>query len=425
MLTIAAIMLLTIILCAFTGNIFHVRVNTPTSQLEHALMYSVGVNRPPQRAGSLDQILVLSSPINDIIIQAWDLDRVLRFIELDIGIRLVLCPSCAGSQSGTTTLVIGKQSIKSCIQFLCREVKISEVPRNDGGIFVYDLKHTCGVCSPPAIPAPKSPSELPPPYHPAEVIPPPVSDQKEATPALKLPPRTIPRVNYESSIPAIAQPYLNYFPHWTFDQSRTVHFEGPYQISSRIIITDSGDVKYEPTVLGNLGTKPMPFDFGRNIPLPPRHSARKVEVQTQVQCQQQPDSSHDRLPSPGAVTVTSTESDEYVDIRSMRQPISTPPVTCVPPTPKPRKYFRYPRVELRGDDQAGLVDHEETKPPSIPPKKSGPKPIPRRRSKTTRDSGMQIDVGVTLTSSVIAESRPRSSSITSFSSIVELVQTPL
>ena len=63
----------------FPGSIFHVRVHTPQRGLEHALLYSIGVNLPAHRVGQLDRILVLASPINDINIHAWDLNRVKLF----------------------------------------------------------------------------------------------------------------------------------------------------------------------------------------------------------------------------------------------------------------------------------------------------------------------------------------------------------
>ena len=95
-----------------------------------------------------------------------------------------------------------------------------------------------------------------------------------------VPPRNITRRNFESAIPAVANPYTNYQPH-IFNQSSS-NFESPYQISSRIIITNSGKVQYERNILGNKQQNHGGFHFKRQIPLPPRHT--HVQVETQVHC---------------------------------------------------------------------------------------------------------------------------------------------
>ncbi len=92
-----------------------------------------------------------------------------------------------------------------------------------------------------------------------------------------LPPRTIPRRNYECSIPAKAQPYINFSPH-LFNGSSNL-FAAPYQISSRIIITDSGEVQYERNILGTPPTMHGGFHFNGDIPLPTR---RKTTTQVKL-----------------------------------------------------------------------------------------------------------------------------------------------
>ncbi len=94
-----------------------------------------------------------------------------------------------------------------------------------------------------------------------------------------LPPRTIPRQNYECSIPAKAQPYINFTPH-LFNSTRSL-FEAPYQISSRIIITDSGQVQYERSILGKSPNMHGGFHFKGNVPLPSRtRTTTQVQVDT-------------------------------------------------------------------------------------------------------------------------------------------------
>ena len=94
-----------------------------------------------------------------------------------------------------------------------------------------------------------------------------------------IPPRTIPRKNYECSLPAVAQPYINFTPH--LFSSSSSRFEAPYQISSRIIITDSGDVQFERNVLGNAPMNHGGFHFKKQLPLPPRTT--KVHFDAKVQ----------------------------------------------------------------------------------------------------------------------------------------------
>ena len=305
---------MTVLLSTFAGCIFHVRVNTPLTSLEHTLLYSIGVNLPAHRVGQLDRVLVLASPVNDINILAWDMNRVKRFIELDIGIRMELCPGCIPrGQNTTITFIIEKNFIRDCMSFLCQEARIPNIPQTQEGLMVYNIPHQCGYCTPPTIQPPP-----PPPYEPQTakgekppldggrqspaLAPPKLPPKPPLVPAVDfsdqwywddsfssgsgpssltqkehceedLPPRSIPRKNYEISIPAMPQPYLNFQPH-IFNRK---HFEAPYQISSRIIITDSGEVQFERSILGNVQRSHGGFHINKQMPLPPR-----TQVKTQL-----------------------------------------------------------------------------------------------------------------------------------------------
>lgn len=304
---------MTVLLSTFTGCIFHVRVNTPLTSLEHTLLYSIGVNLPAHRVGQLDRVLVLASPVNDINILAWDLNRVKRFIELDIGIRMELCSGCIPhGQNTTITFIIEKNFIRDCMSFLCQEARIPNIPQIQDGLMVYNLSHQCGYCTPPSVQPPP-----PPPYEPPTadgekqplegerqsptLAPPKLPPKPPLVPAFEfsdqwwedsfssgsgpssltqkekcderigdLPPRSIPRKNHEVSIPAMPQPYLNFQPH-LFNRR---HFEAPYQISSRIIITDSGEVQFERSILGNMQQAHGGFHINKQMPLPPRTRAK-------------------------------------------------------------------------------------------------------------------------------------------------------
>ena len=319
-----------------------------TQNLQHALLYSIDVKLPSHRVGQLDRVLVLASPVNDINLSAWDLNRVTRFIELDVGVRMDLCTSCARGQNTTITFILDrKQFIKDCIKFLCSEAKISDVPTDENGLLVYKIGHQCGFISPPTTRPP------PPPYHEEDLAnhgtdedrngthkplqisasSPEDSQPLEMSPSnsrnlrhtsshavrrdtkqtprplattLKfsgqwgnfsdsedtgsgsgtamfssmtpppsmtasnidgLPPRTIPRKNHEGAIPAVAHPYINFQPHLYYSGSGV--FESPYQISSRIIISDSGEVQYERNVFGNVPQNHGGFQFKEKA-IPPK-----------------------------------------------------------------------------------------------------------------------------------------------------------
>ena len=293
-------------------------MNTPLNNFEHALLYSIGVNLPAHRVGQLDRVLVVSSPINDINILAWDINRVKRFIELDIGIRMELCPDCLpqGHKNTSITFIVEKSFIRDCMNFLCREARIPNSPQTQDGLTIHNLQHQCGYCT-----APNSPPPPPPPYEPPEKekpllnggqsspsfsppqLPPkpqvsfldewsldsrlsgpgPSEKQEERSesPDSDLPPRCYKREDHQTSIPAMAQPYLNFQPH-LFNRHC---FEGPYQISSRIIITDSGELQFERSILGSTPhSSHGGFQFNKQKPLPPRRTQVQVQNSSASQC---------------------------------------------------------------------------------------------------------------------------------------------
>ena len=79
----------------------------------------------------------------------------------------------------------------------------------------------------------------------------------------------------------MAQPYLNFQPH-LFNRHC---FEGPYQISSRIIITDSGELQFERSILGSTPhSSHGGFQFNKQKPLPPRRTQVQVQNSSASQC---------------------------------------------------------------------------------------------------------------------------------------------
>ena len=289
-------------LCA--GAIFHVRVHTPQKGLEHALLYSIGVNLPAHRVGQLDRVLVLASPINDINIYAWDLNRVKHFMRLDIGIQMELCGSCITSslQGTSITFILDKVFHEECIDFLCHEARIGNRLVSDNSLLVYPVDHTCARGASPAPPSYLESQRHLPQGERADFAPAPPDlpprniyatredgsmhmngacrngSPQTFSPAVPgktpgksdfVPPRNITRRNFESAMPAVAHPYMNFQPQ-LFQQSGSSSFDSPYQISSRIIITNSGEVQYERNILGNKPQHHGGFHFKTTMPLPPR-----------------------------------------------------------------------------------------------------------------------------------------------------------
>ncbi|KAL5474801.1 hypothetical protein EMCRGX_G026811 [Ephydatia muelleri] len=446
------------------GNVFHVQVNTQ-SNLEHALLYCIEVNLPAHRVGQLDRILVLASPVNDINMFAWDLNRVLCFVESDVGIRMQLCRTCMGPQDTTITFMLSKQFIRPCLAFLCREARISEPPVSEHGAFVYNLNHVCGFSPPPAVPAPPPPQELPAkssiPNTPSTVkdstvppgssgiLPPPTKpSQPPSPPSLHhpppppppsapvggrhhrdrqvpppppplslaedsgtggsssyfyfspkdsdaigffgpaVPPRTIPRKGYECALPAVAQPYSN-CTDWAW-LPQPMYFEGPYQISSRVIITDTGTVVHEPSVLGSKSSAGG-HAFGRpNMPLPPRRPQsihrRTVEFQT----------AH-------SIAFGDPAIPPQVPAKSIRKSPSYPPA---PPTAKRPNQLGTCQEGQDEDDEyivlpamAPVIARKDKPPPPLPsmteysPKRAASGPL-RDEVVTSAQSSVEVAVAV-------------------------------
>ena len=289
------------------GSIFHVRVHTPQKGLEHALLYSIGVNLPAHRVGQIDRVLVLASPINDINIHAWDLNRVKRFMRLDIGVQMELCGSCVTSnlQGTSITFIVDKIFHDDCIDFLCHEARINNQPVFDNSLQVYPVQHTCArgtEIGPPSYLESqrhtfhgtgnfdsRNVDDSTPPELPSRNSYAAHSDVNSSgsagssgaslttfhpsTPGNNtdsIPPRDITRRNHESAMPAVAHPYMNFQPQLFQQQNGSSSFDSPYQISSRIIITNSGEVQYERNILGNKVQHQGGFHFKTTMPLPPR-----------------------------------------------------------------------------------------------------------------------------------------------------------
>ena len=211
-----------------------------------------------------------------------------------------LCNNCTTSslQGTSITFILDKIFHDECIDFLCQEARIGNQPVSENSLLVFPVNHSC--TRPPSYV--ESQAQIKPwdsnhnqtatdfhstnayttredakarmnvakgaevcihtPFRPAVLT---ESEENES-----IPPRNITRRNFESAVPAVAHPYMNFQPQ-LFQPTFSSSFESPYQISSRIIITNSGEVQYERNVLGN--DKPKHhggFHFKSSMPLPPR-----------------------------------------------------------------------------------------------------------------------------------------------------------
>lgn len=332
------------------------------------------------------------------------------------------------TQSTSITFILDKVFHDECIDFLCHEAHISNQPVKDSGLIVYPVNHTCrqpsrSLTDPLPIPPPayheiqhprqfeqanrvgnpyqlestrEVPPELPPRNyklytHHCD------RDQDKFTTcesAAKtaagsedsgnesIPPRNIARKNFESAIPAVALPYTNFQPHM-FQQSSS-SFDNPYQISSRIIITNSGEVQYERNVLGNKSQFHGGFHFKQDIPLPPRSStAPRRRHQPHKRTSSSPTTPKRRC-DPHVANIKSgpraselIESDDaYVFIPDVvKNPARKPP----PPPPPPST-----AVDFQTDPSAHLQPSSSTPPTATPESQASTStfecPLPPRSS---------------------------------------------
>lgn len=278
---------------------FHVQVTGSLINnyaLDHALLYCIGVNLPKHSVGQLDRVLVLASPVNDVNLYAWSLDRVKRFMTIEAGIQMELCPSCMGKHhKKIITFLLSPDFREDCMAFLLRELRVIDEPQQfmEHGPFVYNVPHQCGSITSQssrlyANTFPGTSGPAPPPYcNDAELAV--FQDQKMGRETVTLhpraysnvstrtnysiqsdnsvsvntpplPPRDIARPNYENhqsfatTEQHVPQPYLKWRTKVrksrSNDEDRPL-FETPYHISHRIYITDNGIIRKESQVFGS------------------------------------------------------------------------------------------------------------------------------------------------------------------------------
>ena len=222
---------------AFVGTLFHVKHRRgDTEEDEDSLMYFIDVSN--EGAGNSDQVLVLSSPINDITRQAWKVSQIRQFRITDLGVCIEFCPNCYRThmpQYRSFNLFVRSSMINACIDFLCKKTKAVALKEStETFVTIYKLQnHKCPSITPPNTPPPQVPPKAP------NVKPP-------------MPPRTHPRLGCLNAPPA--EPYLPPY-------SRMNPVKGwddlvcPYKITNKIVVNNDGTVSYVSTVLGHSGSK--------------------------------------------------------------------------------------------------------------------------------------------------------------------------
>ena len=193
-----------------------------------------------ESTGKSDQVLLLSSPLDDITRHAWKVSQIRQFRITDLGISIEFCPNCYKThtpQHRSFNLFIKSSEINICVEFLCRKVKARAVAESlDNYITIYKIQdHNCPTPDPPTTP------------------PPPPLPMKPNSDRPPVPARIHPRFGYlngPSAEPCAVQPY----PRMKESPStRLRNLVSPYKITSRIVINNDGSVSHESTVLGHLG----------------------------------------------------------------------------------------------------------------------------------------------------------------------------
>ena len=269
---------------------FHVRVAGGTSNslaLDHALLYVIGVNLPIHKLDQMDQVLVLASPVNDVNLHAWNTTRIIRFIIIDAGIQMELCPTCMGlHHKKVITFLVRPDFVQDCMDFLLQEIHASDVQPYQymfNGPFVYDIPHKCCVLHDRSLTMSSCTSSVPHCIDPELAVLMPEHNTKgvKATvsshvrinspifrtsastisthttsstmvPLMMVPPPLPPRDQFRGQHQTNdPQPYIDCKPLNTGPYEGDQLFDVPYQISHRIYINDMGMFKKESQVVGS------------------------------------------------------------------------------------------------------------------------------------------------------------------------------
>ena len=191
---------------------------------EDALLQFIDVST--EGIKKLDQILMLSSPLDDITRHAWRVSQIRQFRITDLGISIEFCINCYKTYKPhpkSFNLFVHTSALNACIKFICKSIQtISKGEAFSSFVTIYKIQdHHCSLPAPPSKPPPSIPS---------------LTDDRPPVPS-----RDHPRFGYLSGPPARPLP----------SNSGLV---SPYKVTNRIVINNDGTVSQESTVFGHRGS---------------------------------------------------------------------------------------------------------------------------------------------------------------------------
>ena len=281
------------------GNLFHVKHRSRDGMVdEDALLLFVDIST--QGANKSDQILMLSSPLDDITQHAWKTSQIQQFRITDLGISIEFCATCYKThipQHRSFNMFVHTSVLNDCVDFICNNTQAvaSDVPFNNF-ITIYRIEDHH--CPPPCTPPPPAPSNI------------------DVQPLMS---RDHPRFGYLNAPPAKPVP-------------KYANLVSSYKITSKIIINNDGSISQESMILGRNRSISTP-----NLLKPPR-------VQKNVQQSTASDTSQ---------TFPQKEVTEQLLCRSTSGNLVPP--KHIKRTDVPEPVPVHPKVDVSIDDQGDYV----------------------------------------------------------------------
>ena len=209
------------------GKLFHVKYRSRDGMVdEDALLQFIIISS--QGSKNPNQILMLSSPLDDITRHAWRVSQIRQFCVTDLGISIEFCHNCYRThipQHKSFNLFVHTSILNNCVEFICENahaVACSETFNNF--LTVYRIQdHHCPALAFPPPPVPSTDMDNRPP----------------------IPCRDYPRYGFFKG--PHARPFLKY-----------PDVLSSYKITNRIVINKDGSVHQESTILGHRGSKSDP-----------------------------------------------------------------------------------------------------------------------------------------------------------------------
>ena len=281
------------------GNLFHVKHRSRDGMVdEDALLQFVDIST--QGASKSDQILMLSSPLDDIIQHAWKTSQIQQFRITDLGISIEFCATCYKThipQHRSFNMFVHTSVLNDCVDFICNKIQAvaSDVPFNNF-ITIYRIEDHH--CPPPITPPPPAPSNI------------------DVQPLMS---RDHPRFGYLNAPPAKPVP-------------KYANLVSPYKITSKIIINNDGSISQESMILGHNRSISTP-----NLLKPPRVQ-KNVQQSTALDMAQ---------------TFPQKEVTEQLLCRSTSGNLVSP--KHIKRTDVPELVPTHPKVDVSVDDQGDYV----------------------------------------------------------------------